>query len=77
MMITVNHITIANKSWCTPYLSANAVASETTTEECTDGIPPLHRDLSKSRLPEPIFTIIPFIITDSTKVTAGTKMRVS
>jgi len=77
MIITVNHITIANKSSWIPYLRANAVASDTTTDEWTEGIPPLHRDLSKFHFQEAALITSPFISTDNTNVTAGTRISVS
>jgi len=55
-------------------LSAKAVASATTTEECTDGIHQLQRDLSKLIFPVASFIIKPFIITERRKVTAGTRI---
>jgi len=58
-------------------LRANAVARETTTDECTDGIHPLPRDLSKFQSPDESLIVTPLIITDSTKATAGTKISVS
>jgi hypothetical protein len=74
MMMTVNHITIANTSEWIHSLSAKAVASDTTTDECTDGIPPLQRARSTSHLPLHKRTIIPLIHTERTKATAGTKI---
>jgi len=76
-MITVNHITIANKSWWTPYLRANAVARDTTTEEWTEGIPPLQNDLSTSHFPDTHLINIPLKNTDNAKAVAGTRMIVS
>jgi len=76
-MITVNHITIANISEWIQNLRAKAVARDTTTEEWTEGIPQLQSDRSKLILPVEIFIIIPFIITESRKVTAGTRIMFS
>ena len=73
-MITVNHITIANKSDETPYLSAKAVASDTTTEECTDGIPQLPRALSKFHWFELTLIMSHFKITENKNVTAGIRI---
>jgi len=76
-MITVNHITIANMSEWIQNLRAKAVARETTTEEWTEGIPPLHSERSKFIFPVEAFMIAPLIITERKNVTAGTRIMFS
>jgi len=77
MIITVNAITIANKSDWTQYLIANAAASDTTTDECTEGIHPLPNALEALHFHDESFTIIPFAKTASIKETTGTDMMLS
>jgi len=77
MIITVNHITIAKKSDCIPCLIAKAVARETTTDECTDGIPPLPSALDTFHFHEDNFTIVPFAKTARRKDIAGIKIMLS
>lgn len=77
MMITVKAITTANISDPTPYLRASAVARATTTEVCTDGIPPLHRARARFHFPDCFFTISPLIHTAAINDIAGTKIMVS
>ena len=74
MIITVKPITIAKRSECTPYLRAKAVARDTTTAECTEGIPQLPSDLSISH-DQVLYLIATHLrTTETTNVTAGIKI---
>jgi hypothetical protein len=75
IIITVKAIDIANKSELIQNFNATAVANETTTAECTDGIHQLHKAQAISILPVFIFIKIHFKRTVTTNATAGTKIR--
>ena len=71
MIITVNHIQIANKSECTQYFKAIEVVNEVTTAECTDGIPQLQKALFKSIFQDLILEVIPFKTVANIKAIKG------
>jgi hypothetical protein len=75
MIITVNAIARAKKSDSIPCFSAIAVARDTTTDECTDGIPPLQNALIRSIFQVCSFTAIHFINTVTKNVIAGTNNK--
>lgn len=77
IIITVNVIAIANKSWLTQYFIAIAVVKETTTEEWTEGIHQLQRDLDISIFQVFNLTKIHFKNTVTTKVIAGINNKCS
>jgi hypothetical protein len=67
----VNAIASAKKSDQTQCFNAIAVVSDTTTDECTDGIHPLQNACLISILPVDIFTDIPLIRTVIKNVITG------
>jgi hypothetical protein len=73
----VNAIASAKISELIQCFNAIAVVSETTTQECTDGIQPLPKACHISNLP--VFTLIdiPFINTVTKNVITGTNSKLA